>query len=248
MTEANAAAPAKQGGFIAFFKDTDEGENAPRQRWAGSTTFILAAIGSAIGLGNFWRFPYLTFKWGGGIWFIPYLIALMFLGLPMMMLELSLGQLFQRGDIGVFRGIHPRLYGVGLASVFSAFAINIFYTYLIAIAGCYFFAGFQSPLPWSIQRTSGYQSTFCTEEPVCDNGIYEVDAVTLKPRLHQVDDSGAHKVDTNGAMIFLDDCTTAAVPRVTVNWNKLGYECEAPARCENSGMYITEEWFRMDLL
>jgi SNF family Na+-dependent transporter len=111
---------------------------------------VLAAIGSAIGLGNFWRFPYLTFKWGGGIWFIPYLISLMLLGLPMMLLELSLGQLFQRGDIGVFRGIHPRLYGVGLASVFSAFAINIFYTYLIAIAGCYFFAGFSNPLPWSI--------------------------------------------------------------------------------------------------
>jgi SNF family Na+-dependent transporter len=155
------SAPKKQSGFIAFFADSDDGENAPRQRWAGSTTFILAAIGSAIGLGNFWRFPYLTFKWGGGIWFIPYLIALMFLGLPMMMLELSLGQLFQRGDIGVFRGIHPRLYGVGLASVFSAFAINLFYTYLIAIAGCYFWAAFVNPLPWSIQRTEGYQSIEC---------------------------------------------------------------------------------------
>ena len=149
--------------FMAFFKDADEGATAPRQRWAGSCTFILAAIGSAIGLGNFWRFPYLTFKWGGGIWFVPYLIALMLLGLPMMLLELSLGQLFQRGDIGVFRGIHPRLYGVGLASVFSAFAINIFYTYLIAIACCYMFAGFVSPLPWSIQRTAKYQEAYCDE-------------------------------------------------------------------------------------
>jgi SNF family Na+-dependent transporter len=147
MTEKNVEGESK---FIKFFKDPDEGRDAPRQRWAGAATFVLAAIGSAIGLGNFWRFPYLTFKWGGGIWFIPYLISLMLLGLPMMLLELSLGQLFQRGDIGVFRGIHPRLYGVGLASVFSAFAINIFYTYLIAIAGCYFFASFTSPLPWSI--------------------------------------------------------------------------------------------------
>jgi SNF family Na+-dependent transporter len=57
----------------------------------------------------------------------------------------------------VFRGIHPRLYGVGLASVFSAFAINIFYTYLIAIALCYFFASvFVSPAPWSVQRTEAY--------------------------------------------------------------------------------------------
>jgi len=71
--------------------DADEGRGKPRQRWAGSVTFVLAAIGSAIGLGNFWRFPYLTWKWGGGYWFIPYLCSLMFLGLPMMVLELSLG-------------------------------------------------------------------------------------------------------------------------------------------------------------
>jgi len=147
--------------FCEFFRDKDEKAGAPRQRWAGSVTFILAAIGSAIGLGNFWRFPYLCYKWGGGIFFIPYFFALFFLGLPMMMLELSLGQLFQRGDIGVFRGIYPRLYGVGLASVFSAFAINIFYTYLIAIACCYFFASFKTIAPWSVQRTTAYQNNFC---------------------------------------------------------------------------------------
>jgi solute carrier family 6 GABA transporter-like protein 6/8/11/12/13 len=127
---------------MEYFMDEDEGKGVPRQRWAGAVTFVLAAIGSAIGLGNFWRFPYLCFKWGGGVFFIPYLVALMVCGLPMMLLELSLGQLFQRGDIGVFQGIHPKLYGVGLASVFSAFAINIFYTYLIAIACVYFFASF----------------------------------------------------------------------------------------------------------
>jgi len=197
--------------FIAFFKDADEGKGAPRQRWAGSTTFILAAIGSAIGLGNFWRFPYLTFKWGGGIWFIPYLIALMLLGLPMMLLELSLGQLFQRGDIGVFRGIHPRLYGVGLSSVFSAFAINIFYTYLIAIAGCYLFVGIFFPtLPWSIQRTAAYQSTMCSA--------------------HTHD--GINYDGTNGNPL----------------WNaELNRPCEEPARCEGE-MYITQEWFNVNLV
>ena len=74
-----------------FFMDEDEGKGVPRQRWAGAVTFVLAAIGSAIGLGNFWRFPYLCFKWGGGVFFIPYLVALMVCGLPMMLLELSLG-------------------------------------------------------------------------------------------------------------------------------------------------------------
>jgi len=76
---------------LSFFMDKDEGPGKARQRWAGAPTFVMATIGSAIGLGNFWRFPYLTYKWGGGTFFIPYLIALFFLGLPMMMLELSLG-------------------------------------------------------------------------------------------------------------------------------------------------------------
>ena len=81
----------------------------------------------------------------------------------MMLLELSLGQLFQRGDIGVFKGIKPELFGVGLSSVFSAFAINIFYTYLIAIACCYFIYSFFPVMPWSIQKTALYQGAYCEE-------------------------------------------------------------------------------------
>lgn len=120
----------------------------------GPWTFVIAAIGSAIGLGNFWRFPYLCFKHGGGLFFVPYLICLFLLGLPMLMLEFSLGQKFQRGDIGVFRGIHPRLAGIGMASVFCAYAITFYYTVVIGWACVYFFVGFKSPLPWSAQYVS----------------------------------------------------------------------------------------------
>lgn len=56
-----------------------------------TTTFILAAIGSAIGLGNFWRFPYLTFKHGGAQFFVPWLVCLFVLGIPFMIMELGLG-------------------------------------------------------------------------------------------------------------------------------------------------------------
>jgi SNF family Na+-dependent transporter len=57
-------------------------------------TFVLAAIGSAIGLGNFWRFPYLTYKYGGAFFFFPYIICLLFMGIPLLLMELSLGQKF----------------------------------------------------------------------------------------------------------------------------------------------------------
>ena len=54
-------------------------------------TFILATVGYAVWLGNFWRFPYLTYKYGGGPWFGPYLLALVCMGIPMAIMELSLG-------------------------------------------------------------------------------------------------------------------------------------------------------------
>lgn len=132
----------------AAFKNED---GSDRQRWAGPVTFVLAAIGSAIGLGNFWRFPYLCYKHGGGLFFVPYLLCLFLLGLPMLMLEFSLGQKFQRGDIGVFRAINARLAGIGMASVFAAFAITFYYSVIIGWSVVYFFASWQSPLPFSLQ-------------------------------------------------------------------------------------------------
>lgn len=102
-----------------------------------------------MGLGNFWRFPYIASKNGGGIFFLPYLLALFLLGIPMMLLELGLGQKFQRGDIGVFRGIHPKLTGVGISSIFSALVIAAYYSVIIAWALYYMVLSFLQPLPWS---------------------------------------------------------------------------------------------------
>jgi SNF family Na+-dependent transporter len=120
-----------------------------RDTWLNRPTFILVSIGSAVGHGNFWRFPYLTNKYGGGYFFIPYLCALFLLGIPMMLMELSLGQKFQRGDISVFGGINKRLRGIGLASVFSAYIISFYYNVIISWAIVYILSAFVDPLPWS---------------------------------------------------------------------------------------------------
>jgi len=166
MTEENPF--ANENKFYAAFRDDDEKvKDRKRQRWSSQDTFVLAAIGSAIGLGNFWRFPYLCFKWGGAFFFVPYLCCLFLLGLPMLMLEFSLGQKFQRGDIGVFRGIHPRLAGIGLASVFASFAITFYYNVIIAWALVYLVTSFINPLPWSAIYATNKEKT----EKVCP-GLY----------------------------------------------------------------------------
>jgi SNF family Na+-dependent transporter len=127
----------------------DDGQKKERDRWLSRWTFIIATIGYCVGLGNFWRFPYLCFKWGGALFFIPYFFCLFVIGLPVTLMELTLGQKFQRGDIGVFRGIHPRLTGVGLASVLSAYSIVAYYNVIIAWALIYLVVTFFGVIPWS---------------------------------------------------------------------------------------------------
>lgn len=107
-------------------------------------------VGYCVGLGNFWRFPYLCMTHGGALFFVPYFACLFTIGIPVTLMELSLGQKFQRGDIGVFRGIHPRLAGVGLASVFASFAIVCYYNIIIGWSLIYLIMSFMSPLPWSV--------------------------------------------------------------------------------------------------
>jgi len=103
-----------------------------RDRWTGRVPFIFAAIGSAIGLGNVWRFPYMAYEYGGGTFLIPYIIGLIVLGIPWMMMEFGMGRYFQRGAPGVFAGIGRKLEWLGWWPVFVAFLIVTYYTVIIA--------------------------------------------------------------------------------------------------------------------
>ena len=62
---------------------------AKRERWPSKVIFIFAAVGSAVGLGNVWRFPYLAGKYGGGAFLVPYLLMLFILGIPLLIGEWS---------------------------------------------------------------------------------------------------------------------------------------------------------------
>ncbi|KAL7474767.1 hypothetical protein ACHAW6_000718 [Cyclotella cf. meneghiniana] len=68
-----------------------------RERWSSRLAFYFAAIGSAVGFGNVWRFPSLVYEYGGGAFFIPYVLALIFVGIPLLVLEIALGQYYETG-------------------------------------------------------------------------------------------------------------------------------------------------------
>ena len=76
---------------------------AQRETFSKRSVFILAAIGSAIGLGSIWRFPYVAYQNGGGAFLIPFLIALLTAGIPMLFLDYAMGHRFRGGAPLTFR-------------------------------------------------------------------------------------------------------------------------------------------------
>ncbi|CAB9501948.1 chloride-dependent neutral and basic amino acid transporter B [Seminavis robusta] len=126
-----------------------------REQWSSRLAFYFAAIGAAVGFGNVWRFPALSVTYGGGAFFIPYLLALFFIGIPILILEIGFGQFFQTGDVNVFGGFHPRMRGVGVASVAAGFMLVVYYSMLIAWVVHAFFDSFGSDDPWGHPDTNG---------------------------------------------------------------------------------------------
>ena len=92
---------------------------------------IVAAAGSAIGLGNIWRFPYTVGQNGGGAFLLLYILFVFFLGLPIMMSEFVIGRRSQRNTVGAFRQLGPqykRWTFVGVLGIVAAFLIYSFYS------------------------------------------------------------------------------------------------------------------------
>jgi len=121
---------------------------AHRDRWASRPAFIMAAIGSAIGLGNLWRFPMVAYENGGGAFLIPYIVALMTAGIPLMIVEYALGQRFQKSSPGSLREVKPGFEMVGWWALGVGTTISIYYAVLMAWCWDYLACSFNSSLPW----------------------------------------------------------------------------------------------------
>ncbi|XP_074715631.1 sodium- and chloride-dependent transporter XTRP3 isoform X2 [Strix uralensis] len=120
-----------------------------RPLWDNPLQFVFACISYAVGLGNVWRFPYLCQMYGGGGFLIPYFIMLIAEGMPLLYLELAVGQRMRQGSIGAWKIISPYLCGVGVASVIVSFFLSMYYNVINAWAFWYLFHSFQEPLPWA---------------------------------------------------------------------------------------------------
>ncbi|MFH1718839.1 MAG: sodium-dependent transporter [Planctomycetota bacterium] len=134
-----------------------------RESWGTRGGFILAAIGSAVGLGNLWGFPYKLYSYGGGAFLIPYIIALLLVGIPIMILEFSIGHYTQRAAPDAFKRGHKRFEMVGWWGIILAFVIITYYPVILAY--CFSFLWYSivgifsgGELPWAGKGIEGVEN------------------------------------------------------------------------------------------
>lgn len=102
----------------------------PREQWGTKIGFILAAAGSAIGLGNIWKFPYIAGENGGAAFVFVYLICIATIGLPVLMAEILMGRTTERNPVGAFKALSQSKFwtGIGGIGVLAGFIILSFYS------------------------------------------------------------------------------------------------------------------------
>lgn len=143
-----------------------------RGAWKTNTGFLLAAIGSAVGLGNIWRFPYVAYENGGGAFLIPYVIALITAGIPILMLELALGQKKKASAPMAFSKIDSKWEWLGWWSVsFVMFGIVLYY--IVVIGWCANYMLFSVFKSWGADTNNFFFNKFLLKS----GGVWEFEGL-----------------------------------------------------------------------
>ena len=130
-----------------------------RSVWGSKFGFLLAAIGSAVGLGNIWRFSYVAYENGGGAFLVPYVVALVTAGIPLMILEYSLGHRMKASPPLAFSRIHALWEPLGWwMPIVAFFGINLFYA--VVIGWCFNYLVFSLSLAWGTDTNAFFYTSF----------------------------------------------------------------------------------------
>ena len=103
-----------------------------KTQWNSPLSFILAMIGAAVGLGNIWRFSYVVYSNGGGSFFIPYLIAILIMGIPFLILEYGMGFSFKDSFSNTLKHINPKLEYLSWMLLLFVFIVVIYYMVILS--------------------------------------------------------------------------------------------------------------------
>lgn len=141
-----------------------------REAFGSRNVFILSAIGSAVGLGNIWRFPYVAYEGGGGAFLIPYLCALLTAGIPLLFFDYAIGHRFRGSAPLAFRRIHRAAEPLGWWQVLICVVIAVYYAVIIAWAAMY--TWFSAQLTWGPGNENDFFFTdFLQSADVAEGGV-----------------------------------------------------------------------------
>lgn len=208
-------------------------ENQSRGSFTGSLGFVLAAAGSAVGLGNIWRFPYLAAKDGGGIFLLCYLLLALTFGFTLLITEISIGRKTGQSPLTAYRSIHPKLGWAGPIAclipllilpyycVIGGWVLKYLFVYLtgsgMAAVSDTYFTGFitsqWSPILWFLVFLGA--TTFVVYKGV-DKGIEKLSTVLMPVLLVLIlgiavfslflkftDDSGVTRTGMEGFLVYV---------------------------------------------
>ncbi|XP_067652529.1 sodium- and chloride-dependent glycine transporter 2-like [Haliotis asinina] len=164
--------------FVEAADDVDVQETLSTERgnWSNQLDYVVSMLGCIVGYGNLWRFPYICNRNGGGAFLIPFLLLLVTCGLPLLFLEISIGQFAARSNMQVW-DVCPMFKGIGVGQFIACMCSIIYYPTIIAWSIYYLAMSCASVLPWST-CTNDWNTESCLEETLGNVTISRTDGET----------------------------------------------------------------------
>ena len=144
---------------------------AKGEHWNSRFVFIMAAVGSAVGLGNVWRFPYVCYDNGGGAFLIPFFVAIFTAGIPLLILEFSVGHWARGSPPKAFKKIGKKWEWAGWLTVLMPFIVATYY--VVIMAWCFSYMIYSIDLRWGTTQAGSFFTNFLgdTGTPLLLGGI-----------------------------------------------------------------------------
>ncbi|TDZ38044.1 Sodium- and chloride-dependent GABA transporter 1 [Colletotrichum spinosum] len=140
-----------------------------RDAWPSRTSFLLASMGGCAGMGNLLRYPSQVYNNHGLQWYIPYLMAVFIIAIPVLVLEIAIGQAYRGGSVIAYNNVNQRLKGLGLSLLYVAFVVGPYFVVNLAWIMTYFRHSFSSPLPWTEDGAAFFDEVVGNPLPIDGN-------------------------------------------------------------------------------